>query len=251
MVRRELPLLEPDPDAGLSSQQAQDLTDAGWTNRPVASPTKSDQQIIHENVFTYFNLIFVVLAVVLFLVRDLKDSTFLFIVIINAVIGIVQQIRSKRTIDRLSLLSAAKLRVIRDGAVTELPTDQLVREDIVELTAGNQIPADGPVLTGQILVNEALITGEADPIPKGPGDRLLSGSFVISGKCRARMDAVGEDSYVSQLTLAAKQDAGPGKSEMMRSLDHLIRFIGVALIPIGAALFWNSTTPRGFPSASP
>ncbi len=114
-VRRELPLLEPDPAVGLSSQQAQDLTDAGWNNRPVASPTKSDQQIIHENVFTYFNLIFVVLAVVLFLVRDLKDSTFLFIVIINAVIGIVQQIRSKRTIDRLSLLSAAKLRVIRDG----------------------------------------------------------------------------------------------------------------------------------------
>ena len=246
-VRRDLPLLEPDPDSGLSSQQAQKLTDAGWNNRPVASPTKSDQQIIHENVFTYFNLIFVVLAVLLFLVRDLKDSTFLFIVIINAVIGIVQQIRSKRTIDRLSLLSAAKLRVIRDGAVTELPTEQLVREDIVELTAGNQIPADGPVLTGQILVNEALITGEADPIPKGPGDRLLSGSFVISGKCRARMDAVGEDSYVSQLTLAAKKDAGPGKSEMMRSLDHLIRFIGVALIPIGAALFWNQYQTQGLP----
>ena len=237
--RQEMPRCAPKADSGLSSAQAQALAEAGWDNRPVESPTKSDKQIIRENIFTYFNLIFVVLAVCLLLVGDWKDMTFLLIVAANAVIGIVQQLRSKRTIEKLSLLSAAKVRIIRDGKVRELPVDQLVREDVVELTAGCQIPADGPVLTGQVQVNEALITGEADAVTKEPGDQLLSGSFVISGKCRARMDQVGADSYASKLTLAAKKDDGPGKSEMMRSLDRLIRFIGIVLIPIGAALFYN------------
>ena len=237
--RQEMPRCAPKADSGLSSAQAQALAEAGWDNRPVESPTKSDKQIIRENIFTYFNLIFVVLAVCLLLVGDWKDMTFLLIVAANAVIGIVQQLRSKRTIEKLSLLSAAKVRIIRDGKVRELPVDQLVREDVVELTAGCQIPADGPVLTGQVQVNEALITGEADAVTKEPGDQLLSGSFVISGKCRARMDQVGADSYASKLTLAAKKDDGPGKSEMMRSLDRLIRFIGVALIPISIALFYN------------
>ncbi len=234
-----MPLIQPDPERGLRQEEARALAEAGWDNRPVDSPTKSDRQIIRENLLTYFNLIFLVLAVCLALVGDWKDMTFLGIVITNAVIGIVQQIRSKRTIDRLSVLSAARVRVLRDGEMVELPTDQLVREDVVELRAGAQIPADGPVLTGQIQVNESLITGEADPIAKGPGDQLRSGSFVVSGSCRARMDAVGADSYAAKLTLAAKRDTGPGKSEMMRSLDHLITFIGVALIPIGGALFYN------------
>ena len=237
--RREIPRCAPKADSGLSSEQARALAEAGWDNRPVESPTKSDKQIIRENLLTYFNLIFVVLAVCLLLVGDWKDMTFLLIVAANAVIGIAQQLKSKRTIEKLSLLSAARVTVIRDGKPQPLPMDRLVREDVVELSAGSQIPADGPVLTGQVQVNESLITGEADAITKGPGDQLLSGSFVISGKCRARMDQVGADSYASKLTLAAKKDAGPGKSEMMRSLDHLIRFIGIVLIPIGVALFYN------------
>ena len=237
--RREMPLLHPTADKGLTSAQAKALAEAGWDNRPVASPTKSDKQIVRENLLTYFNLIFVVLAVCLLLVGDWKDMTFLFIVAANAVIGIVQQLRSKRTIEKLTLLSAAKVRTVRDGAVAELASDALVREDIIELTAGCQIPADATVLTGQVQVNESLITGEADAIAKAAGDSLLSGSFVINGKCRARLDQVGADSYAAKLTLAAKKDAGPGKSEMMRSLDWLIRFIGVVLIPIGAALFYN------------
>lgn len=237
--RREMPLLHPTADKGLTSTQAKALAEAGWDNRSVASPTKSDKQIVRENLLTYFNLIFVVLAVCLLLVGDWKDMTFLFIVAANAVIGIVQQLRSKRTIEKLTLLSAAKVRTVRDGAVAELASDALVREDVIELTAGCQIPADATVLTGQVQVNESLITGEADAIAKAAGDSLLSGSFVINGKCRARLDQVGADSYAAKLTLAAKKDAGPGKSEMMRSLDRLIRFIGVVLIPIGGALFYN------------
>ena len=234
-----MPLLHPTADKGLTSTQAKALAEAGWDNRSVASPTKSDKQIVRENLLTYFNLIFVVLAVCLLLVGDWKDMTFLFIVAANAVIGIVQQLRSKRTIEKLTLLSAAKVRTVRDGAVAELASDALVREDVIELTAGCQIPADATVLTGQVQVNESLITGEADAIAKAAGDSLLSGSFVINGKCRARLDQVGADSYAAKLTLAAKKDAGPGKSEMMRSLDRLIRFIGVVLIPIGGALFYN------------
>ena len=234
-----MPRCAPGPEKGLTSAQAKALAEAGWDNRPVDSPTKSDKQIVRENLLTYFNLIFAVLGLCLILVGDWRDLTFLVIVAANAVIGIVQQLKSKRTIEKLSLLSASRVPVVRDGKLRQVPVDQLVREDVVELTAGCQIPADGPVLTGQVQVNEALITGEADAISKGPGDQLLSGSFVISGRCRARMDQVGADSYASKLTLAAKKDAGPGKSEMMRSLDHLIRFIGVVLIPIGVLLFYN------------
>ena len=133
--RQEMPLLQPSAEKGLTSSQARALAEAGWDNRPVESPTKSDKQIIRENILTYFNLIFAVLAVCLALVGDWKDMTFLVIVAANAGIGIVQQLRSKRTIERLTLLAAAKVRTVRDGAVKELPTSALVREDVVELTA--------------------------------------------------------------------------------------------------------------------
>ena len=242
--RQPMPLLHPSPDTGLTAAQAAALTAAGWDNRPAEPPTKSDRQIIRENSLTYFNLIFAVLAACLFVVGDFKDMTFLLVAVFNSVIGIVQQIRSKRTIDKLTLLAAAHIPVLRDGALHSIAVDRLVREDIVQLATGCQIPADGPVLTGSVQVNEALITGEADPIAKGPGDLLRSGSFVVAGTCRARMDAVGADSYAARLTAAAKKDAGPGKSDMMRSLDRLIKFIGVALIPIGAALFYNQLTAQ-------
>ena len=182
--RQEMPRCNPGADSGLSSAQARALAEAGWGNAPVESPTKSDKQIVRENLFTYFNLIFVVLAVCLLLVGDWKDMTFLLIVAANAVIGIAQQLKSKRTIEKLSLLSAAKIRVIRDGRLQSLPVDQLVREDVVELTAGSQIPADGPVLTGQVQVNETLITGEADAVTKEPGTsccRAASSSPASAG----------------------------------------------------------------------
>ena len=238
-ARREAPLPEVSPETGLSSAQAERLYDSGWGNTAVESPTKSDGQIVRSNLFTYFNLVFAVLGLCLALVGDLKDMVFLLLVLANTVIGIVQELRSKRTIEKLSLLNEASVRAVRDGEITDLPPSLLVRGDVVEFSAGSQIPADGPVLTGQVQVNEGLITGEADAVIKHPGDRLLSGSFVISGRCRAQLDRVGEESYASRLTLAAKKDGAPAKSEMMRSLDRLIRVIGAALIPIGGLLFYN------------
>jgi cation-transporting ATPase E len=238
-ARRELPVLETAPDGGLTSDEVRERLDSGWANEAVESPTKSDRQIIRENILTYFNLIFAVLGVCLIVVGDFTDLLFELLVVANTVIGIVQQLRSKRTIDKLSLLSASRVSAVRDGELRAVRTHELVRDDIVELAAGGQVPADGTVVSGQAQVNEGLITGEADAITKNIGDRLLSGSFVISGKCRFRLDRVGADSYASRLTLAAKKESAPAKSEMMRSLDLLIRVIGVALIPIGILLFYN------------
>ena len=240
--RRDVPVLEPAPEQGLTAEQVRERLDSGWANEAVESPTKSDRQIIRENVLTYFNLIFAVLGVCLILVGDFTDLLFELLVVANTAIGIVQQIRSKRTIDKLSLLSAGRAAAVRDGELTAVKLHELVRDDIVELAAGGQVPADGTVVSGQAQVNEGLITGEADSITKNPGDRMLSGSFVISGKCRFRLERVGTDSYASRLTLAAKKESAPAKSEMMHSLDLLIRIIGVALVPIGILLFYNQYT---------
>ena len=238
-VRRELAVLETEPEQGLTAGQVQERLDSGWANEAVESSTKTDRQIIQENILTYFNLIFAVLGVCLILVGDFADLLFEVLVVANTAIGIVQQLRSKRTIDKLTLLSASRATAVRDGRLTAVKTHELVRDDIVELSAGGQVPADGTVASGQAQVNEGLITGEADAITKCPGDRMLSGSFVISGKCRLRLERVGADSYASRLMLAAKRESAPAKSEMMRSLDLLIRVIGVALIPIGILLFYN------------
>lgn len=239
LVRRELPPCETPPDRGLTSDEIRKRQEGGWANMAVESPTKSDKQIIRENVFTYFNLIFVVLGLCLIFVGDFSDLLFELLVIANTAIGIIQQIRSKRTIDKLSLLSSSRVTAVRDGDLRAVRVHELVRDDIVELSAGNQVPADGTVVSGQVQVNESLITGEADAITKNPGDQMLSGSFVISGKCRIQLERVGADSYASRLTLAAKREGTPVKSEMMRSLDILIRIIGIVLIPIGIALFYN------------
>jgi cation-transporting ATPase E len=243
--RREMPIPHADPARGLTAAQVQALREGGWGNEPVESPTKSDRQIIRENTLTYFNLIFAVLGVCLITVGDWRDTAFLLVVAANTAIGIIQQLHSKRTIEKLSLLSAATVRAVRDGEVCALRPEELVRGDIIELSAGCQIPADGPVVTGRVQANEGLITGEADAIEKGPGDALLSGSFIIAGRCRARLEKVGADAYAAKLTLAAKKGAAPAKSEMMRSLDRLIRFIGAALIPIGVALFLNQYRVQG------
>ena len=237
--RKQIERIFPDPAQGLTYAQASELLDNGYGNEAVASNAKTTRQIIRENTLTFFNLVFVVLAVLLVISGNFRDMMFLGIAAVNSLIGIIQQLRSRATLEKLNLLSESRVKVVRDGQLGTVPLHKLVREDIVELGAGDQIPADGPVMSGQVTVNEALITGEADPITKNPGDELLSGSFVVSGKCRVRLDRVGANSYASRLSLEAKADQGVGRSEMMKSMDRLIRFIGFALIPIGAALFYN------------
>ncbi|OLA63133.1 MAG: ATPase P [Roseburia sp. CAG:18_43_25] len=165
---------------------------------------------------------------------------FLPIIVANTCIGIIQEVHSKKVLDKLSILNAPHAVVIRDGKRQEIPADQLVLDDIVEFSAGSQIPADAKVVSGELQVNESLITGESDEIEKREGDSLLSGSFVVSGKACARLEKVGKDSYISKLTLQATKSKKGEQSEMIRSLNYLIMVMGIIIIPIGIALFVQS-----------
>lgn len=232
-MRRPVPVLETNPETGLSSAQAQERVDAGWANLPIDPPGKTVGQIIKSNVFTYFNMLFFLLAAFVLVFGTWQNAMFLGVVFANIAIGIVQELRSKRTLDKLTLLTAPHGAVIRDGRQRKIPTSEMVRDDIVVFSAGSQIFADAVVVAGECSVNEALITGEVDEIKKPAGADLLSGSFVVSGECRARLTQVGADSYANRLTIEAKEAKPPQQSEMMRSLTRLVQIIGIAIIPLG------------------
>ncbi len=236
---RRLPTTRYNPEykKGLTSQQVQEHRLHGWTNKAVEPPSKTTKEIVHENVFTYFNLIFVVLAVLLCLVGSFRDLTFLPVIIANTLIGIIQEIRAKQVLDKLTMLNAPRASVVRDGKRTVINAEDLVVDDIVIFKAGDQVCADAEVSAGEVQMNESLLTGEADEITKRKGDKLMSGSFIVSGQCHARLDKVGEDSYISKLTLQAKAMQSKEQSEMIRSLDKLVKCVGVAIIPIGIVLF--------------
>lgn len=245
LLPESVPRLATQANYGLTELQAQQRRDAGLINRPVESPTKTVKQIILGNIFTYFNIIFFALAILLIMAGAYTECTFLVVVLVNTVIGTVQEVNAKRKLDQLTLLNQPKITVIRDGMPRAIPTEKLVLDDVVEFSAGNQICADGTVLTGEIMVNESLITGESDEIRKQPGDSILSGSFVVSGSCQARLDAVGADSFASRLTLEAKKSKKKRKSGMMYSLDWLLKIIGIAIIPIGILLYRRQTAILG------
>jgi len=225
-----------DPERGLTSAQVRERIAGGWDNKPVESPTKTVKQIIYSNVFTYFNILFFIIAFALILVGSFNNLSFMLIILVNLMIGIVQEINSKKTLDSLTLLNEPHINVIRDGREHSVPTEKLVIDDVIKLNSGNQICADGTVLKGEIQVNEALVTGEADEITKRPGDSLLSGSYVVGGSCYARLDAVGADSFVSKLTLDAKRTKKKDTKGMMLSLKRLIIIIGVLIIPLAIGL---------------
>ena len=239
-LRQEVPVLEAAPEVGLTKEEAALRAAGGWANGQTKGAGKTEWDIIAQNLFTFFNLVFAVLAVVLALAgSSVKNMTFLIVVVCNLCIGCYQEIRAKRAVDRLALVAAQKIRTVRDGQVEILPSEELVRDDIVEFVVGDQICADALVLTGELQVNEALITGEEDAVTKMPGDTLFSGSFVISGKARSRLTGVGADAFAAKLSQEAREDPHAAKSEMMRSLDKLIRWVGIALIPVGLLLFYH------------
>ncbi len=236
-TKNPTPRYQPNPETGLSTEQVQQHITDGWENHAVSAPSKTTKEIIHSNVFTYFNLIFIVLALLLCLVGSFRDLTFLPVIIANTCIGIFQEIRAKKVLDNLTMLNAPTASVVRNSKISVVPAENLVLDDIVIFKAGNQICADAVVCNGEVQVNESLLTGESDEITKKPGDLLMSGSFIVSGECRARLDKVGEDAYISKLTLQAKEMNAQEQSEMIRSLDKLVKFVGIAIIPIGLLLF--------------
>ena len=218
--RRDVPIVHPDPQQGLTSAQVRERTDAGWTNAPVDPPGKTVKQIVLSNIFTYFNMLFFLLALCVIAVQQWLNLTFMGVIIVNTAIGIIQEIRSKKTLDKLNILASPKAVAVRDGRRVTVDTAQLVRDDIVVFAAGNQIYADAVVAADSCYVNEALITGESDEIKKNPGDKLLSGSFVVSGMCRAQLTDVGADSYVSRLTQEAKRAKKPRRARNHRRIGR-------------------------------
>lgn len=230
---------DPDSSVGLSEEQVRSRTSLGYVNNAVKGNSNSIFKIVISNVFTYFNMIFFILAALLIMEQSYNHLTFLVVVFFNTVIGIIQEIRAKKTLEKLTLVSAPLVKVVRDGKEICVPSEQLVLDDIVIFEAGNQICADATVCDGSVTVNESLVTGESDEIKKEKSDELLSGSFVISGKCRARLDRVGYESFASRLTIDAKRIKKKQQPGMMKSLTLLIKIIGIIIIPLAVMMFIN------------
>lgn len=221
---------------GLTQTQVDERTGAGYANDDIAPPTKTVGQIIRSNVITYFNIVFFILAGFLIAVGSWFDLTFMGVVITNIIIGIAQELKSKRTLDKMNIIHSPKAVVVRNGKEQTIKTHSFVRDDVAVFTAGSQIFADAMIIEGSCLANESLITGESNDIKKGEADKLVSGSFVVSGKCYARLTHVGADSYASKLTIEAKKQHSNSQGEMMRTLSKLVKWIGISLIPLGIAM---------------
>lgn len=221
---------------GLTSEEAQARTVAGEANVDAGVKTRSTGQIAHDNVCTLFNLVNVVLALIVLFTGSYKNMLFMVVIVCNTVIGIVQEVRSKRITDKLSIIAGSKAHVLRDGAETELPLDGLVRDDVVVLRRGDQVPADAQVVSGDCRVNESLLTGEANLVRKQLGDTLMSGLLVNSGMVYARVVHVGVENYAAKISAEAKERKAV-RSEIMRCLNGIIKFVSCIMFPLGALLF--------------
>lgn len=233
------------PIIGLTSEEVRERIDKGLTNHTDISTQKTVGQIVKSNLLTYFNLIFLILTVLLCIVGSFRNLTFLPVIIGNTVIGIFQELRAKKTLDKMSMLNAPHSIVVRDGEQQQIQSEELVKDDIIILSAGNQICADATVLSGSISVNEALLTGESDEIKKRSGDGLMSGSFVVSGQCYAKLEKVGNESYISKLTAQAKAMGDGEQSEMIRYINKLVKWVGIIIIPVGIILFCQAYIMNG------
>ena len=231
---------------GLSNEQVEKKKEAGKQNIQTKTITKSIKQILKDNICTTFNLLNIMIAIALALVGAWSNMLFILIIILNTIIGIIQEIRAKKMVDELSLLTMPSAKVIRDGKIYEFPIEELVEEDVIQLESGHQICNDAIILTGKIEVNESLLTGEADPIVKSAGDHVLSGSFVVSGKCRACIEHVGEDNYAVQMANEAKK-MRPIQSELLASMRKVTRITGYLIPPLGISLFLEAYFLRHTP----
>ncbi|MCM1167319.1 MAG: cation-translocating P-type ATPase [Lachnospiraceae bacterium] len=224
---------------GLTAEEAAERAKNGQSNGSFDIKTKSVPRIFRDNIFTLFNLINVILAALVALVGSWRNMLFMGVVICNISIGILQEIRSKRVIDRLAIISAPRARVIRDGSEVELPVSDIVVDDVMLLAGGRQVCADAVVLEGECEADESLITGESDPVPKKQGGELLSGSFIVSGSCAARAVRVGAQSTSGKITSGAKYIKNHS-SEMMKSINKIIRIVSVCIVPFGLILFYKA-----------
>jgi cation-transporting ATPase E len=229
---------EPDYSSGLTDLQVSQRIRQGLVNGKDEIHTKTIGQIVRDNIVTFFNILNFILAALVLSVGSWKNLLFMGVIISNTLIGIIQEIRAKKTIDSLSLITSPKAHVIRSGRKSEVAISELVLDDVIELSAGMQIPADCTILDGHCEADESLLTGESDPVSKNEGDTLLSGAFLVSGTCRAKVEHIGKENYAIKITESAKYIKKPN-SEIMAWTNRIIKWIGFAIIPIGAALFYK------------
>lgn len=222
---------------GLTSFEVEERIRQGKINKNIDETDRPVWEIVKRNTFTFFNLIFAVIAILISLVQAWNQLIFLPIIVINTIVGIYQEIKAKRYLDQMTLLHAPQSTVIRNGQQEKIASDDLVEEDIIILKTGNQIVADARIVEGSIFVNESLLTGEADEIEKNVDDKLLSGSFVVSGEAKVILEKVGKDSYISKLTEQAKLVDHGKDSEMLRALNKLLKWVSFIILPIAVILF--------------
>lgn len=223
---------------GLTNEQVQERIAEGKVNVNENPNTRTYKQIILENTLTFFNFLNIALLVLVLFVRSYKNSMFMGIILINTVIGIIQEIRAKKTIDKLAILTESKTVVLREGKKWSISTEKLVLDDLIFLKTGDQVPADVRVLEGTVEVNESLLTGESDNLSKSQGDELFSGSFVTSGEACCQVIHVGKDNYASQITSEAKEFKRHN-SELRNSLNAILKVISIIIVPLGAMLFYK------------
>ena len=223
---------------GLTDEQVNERIEQGKVNADENPNTRTYKQIVRENTLTFFNFLNLVLLVLVLLVGSYKNAFFVCIIIINTLIGIAQEIRAKKTIDKLAILTAKKSIVIREGKKWTVPTEELVLDDLICLKTGDQVPADAKVLEGSVEVNESLLTGESDNLPKNVGDELFSGSFVTAGEACCQIIHVGKDNYAAQITSEAKEFKRHN-SELKNSLNAILKVISIIIVPLGALLFYK------------
>lgn len=226
----------PSFEKGLTPDQVEQRKRDGLINSAKVKSSKSYTSIFIKNIFTFFNMLWLIIAIALICVGAYKDLIFILVVVANTAIAIIQEIRAKIAVEKLSIVTSPLVKTIRDGKTYDIQADQLLLDDIIILTSGNQIPADCIILNGTVEVNESLLTGESNAIEKSKNAPLLSGSFIVSGQCYAKVDKIGTDNYINQIAKKAKEFKAP-QSNLFKDLNRLIKYIGIALIPIGILTF--------------
>ena len=228
-----------DPSRGLTPVEVAERVRDGRVNDVPAGPTRTVAQIVRANIFTRFNAILGAMLALILVVGPIQDALFGFVLIANAAIGIVQEVRAKRTLDRLTLLTAPRAHVVRDGALQEIAVSQVVQDDVLDLAAGSQIVVDGEVVsTHGLEVDESLLTGEADPIMRQVGEEVLSGSFVSAGSGRYRATRVGAEAYAARLAQDARRFTLT-RSELRSGIDQILTYVTFAIVPTAALLFFS------------
>lgn len=229
---------------GLNKEQIDERIANNLINKTKVKSSKSYWSIFAKNIFTFFNMLWLIIAVALIAVGSYSDLIFIFVIVANTAIAIIQEIRAKITIEKLSIVTAPLVKTMREGKIVDLPADQLLLDDIIILKNGNQIPSDCKIMHGKVEVNESLLTGESNAIEKTVDAPLLSGSFIVSGECYARVEKIGKDNYIYQMAKKAKEFKAP-QSDLFKDLNRLIRYIGIALVPIGILTFLKEYMQAG------